>query len=284
MAPATPRPATSPTQIPATWMACLNPQSRYQVTNVLADQSYGTIKFDTGPVRNTVVTGAEIARETVSLDTYTGLTSEAIGADANATGGIGPVSILNPPNSLPFGTPTVTGNPTFIPVNSKSLFALETANYRDFVIFTAGLRFDNYEISASKTGTPTVTAVSNMWNYNLGLVVKPMPIASVYAAYGTSSEPVGAELDGTSANYGGLNPTASTTVNQIFQRRCRPKRRKSEPSGSCWTAICWRPARCFAPTSAMPANRFRPACQTPAQSRPGPPTMSRASTSARPAS
>src|SRR3984885_417761 len=30
---------------PATWMACLNPQSRYQVTNVLADQSYGTIKF-----------------------------------------------------------------------------------------------------------------------------------------------------------------------------------------------------------------------------------------------
>ena len=31
---------------------------------------------------------------------------------------------------------------------------------------------------------------------------------------GTSSEPIGAELDGTSANYGGLNP--NTTINQIF--------------------------------------------------------------------
>ena len=45
---------------PATWMVCLNPLSRYQVTDVLADQSFATIKFDTGPVRNTLVAGAEI--------------------------------------------------------------------------------------------------------------------------------------------------------------------------------------------------------------------------------
>jgi catecholate siderophore receptor len=216
---------------PATWMACLNAQSRHQVTDVLADQSYATIKFDTGPVRNTVVTGAEIDRETVSLDTYTGLTSEAVGVNANTTGGIGPVSILNPPNFLPFGTPTLTGNPTFIPVNTKSLFALETANYRDFVIFTAGLRFDNYQISASKATTPTVSSTSNMWNYNLGLVVKPVPIASVYAAYGTSSEPIGAELDGTSANYGGLNP--NTTINQIFA----PVQAKAAEVGTKWELL-----------------------------------------------
>ena len=53
-----------------------------------------------------------------------------------------------------------------------------------------------------------------MWNYNLGAVVKPVPIGSLYWAYGTSSEPVGSELDGTSANYGGLNP--SSPINQIF--------------------------------------------------------------------
>ena len=49
---------------PATWMVCLNPQSRYQVTDVLADQTVATIKFDTGPVRNTVVTGVgNLARD-----------------------------------------------------------------------------------------------------------------------------------------------------------------------------------------------------------------------------
>jgi catecholate siderophore receptor len=216
---------------PANWMVCLNPQSRYQVTDVLADQSFATIKFDTGPVRNTIVTGAEISRETVSLDSYSGLNSEAIGAGAFASGTIGPVWVLSPPNFLSFGTPTVTGNPNVIPVDTKSLFALETANYRDFVILTAGLRFDNYEISASKNGFPTVSETSNMWNYNLGIVVKPIPIASVYAAYGTSSEPVGAELDGTSANYGGLNP--SSPINQIFS----PVEAKAAEVGTKWELL-----------------------------------------------
>ena len=145
--------------------------------------------------------------------------------------------MLNPPNFLPFGNATVTGNPSVIPVNTKSLFALETANYRDFVIFTAGLRFDNYNISASKNGFPTVSAVSNMLNYNLGLVVKPMPIASVYAAYGTSSNPVGAELDGTSANYGGLNPT-NASINQIFG----PVEAKAAEVGTKWELLRPPPA------------------------------------------
>jgi catecholate siderophore receptor len=216
---------------PATWMVCLNPVSRYQVTDVLADQSFATIKFDTGPVRNTVVTGTEISRETVSIDSYNGLGSEAVGAGAFASGSVGPVSVLNPPNFLSFGTPTLTGDPDIIPVNTKSLFGLETANFRDFLIFTAGLRFDNYQISASKAGYPTVSDTSNMWNYNLGLVIKPIPIASVYAAYGTSSEPVGAELDGTSANYGGLNPTSP--INQIFG----PVEAKAAEVGTKWELL-----------------------------------------------
>ena len=213
---------------PATWMVCLNPLSRYQVTDVLADQTFATFKFDTGPVRNTVVTGTEFSRETVSIDSYNGLNSEAVGTGAFANGSIGPVPVLNPPNFLTFGTPSLTGDPDVIPVDTKSIFALETANYRDFVILTAGLRFDQYNISASKAGYPTVSDASGMWNYNLGLVVKPWPIASVYAAYGTSSEPVGAELDGTSANYGGLNPTSPIT--QIFS----PVEAKAAEVGTKW--------------------------------------------------
>jgi catecholate siderophore receptor len=213
---------------PANWLVCLNPQSRYQVTDVLDDQSLATFKFDSGPVGHTVVTGTEFSREGVSIDTYNGLNSEAVGAGAFANGTVGPVSVLYPPNFLTFGTPTVTGNPNVIGVDTKSAFALETANYRDFLILTAGLRFDQYNISASKIGFPTVSAASSMWNYNLGLVVKPLPIASVYAAYGTSSEPVGAELDGTSANYGGLNP--SSPISQIFS----PVEARAAEVGTKW--------------------------------------------------
>jgi len=214
---------------PANWLVCLNPLSRYQVTDVLADQSAATIKFDTGPVRHTVVAGIEGSQEDVSIDTYNGLNSEAIGAGAFANGSVGPISVLSPPNYLAFGTtPTVTGNPNVIDVNSKGAYALETANWKDFIILNGGLRFDQYNVSASKIGYPTVSADSGMWNYNVGAVIKPVPIGSLYAAYGTGSEPIGAELDGTSANYGGLNPTSP--INQIFG----PTESKAEEVGTKW--------------------------------------------------
>ena len=214
---------------PANWLVCLNPLSRYQTTDVTADQSAATIKFDTGPVTNTVVSGVEFSRERVSIDTYNGLNSEAIGAGAFASGTVGPVSVLSPPNGLPFGTtPTLTGNPNVIPIYSKSAYALETANFHDLIILNGGVRFDDYNVSASKIGFPTVSAQSDMWNYNVGAVFKPVPIGSLYVAYGTGSEPVGAELDGTSANYGGLNPTSP--INQIFS----PIESKAEEVGTKW--------------------------------------------------
>jgi len=214
---------------PANWLVCLNPTTRYQTTSVTANQSAATIKFDTGPVTNTVVSGVEFSRERVTIDSYNGLNSEAIGAGAFASGTVGPVSALGPPNGLPFGTtPTLTGNPNVIPIYSKSAYALETANFHDLIILNGGVRFDDYNVSASKIGFPTVSAQSDMWNYNLGAVFKPVPIGSLYVAYGTGSEPVGAELDGTSANYGGLNP--SSPINQIFS----PIESKAEEVGTKW--------------------------------------------------
>ncbi len=214
---------------PANWLVCLNPTTRYQTTSVTANQSAATIKFDTGPVTNTVVSGVEFSRERVTIDSYNGLNSEAIGAGAFASGTVGPVSVLGPPNGLPFGTtPILTGNPNVIPIYSKSAYALETANFHDLIILNGGVRFDDYNVSASKIGFPTVSAQSDMWNYNLGAVFKPVPIGSLYVAYGTGSEPVGAELDGTSANYGGLNP--SSPINQIFS----PIGSKAEEVGTKW--------------------------------------------------
>jgi catecholate siderophore receptor len=194
---------------PANWTVCLNPLSRYQVTTVQADQTAATIKFDTGPVKNTVVTGVEVSHEKVSIDTYSGLSSEAIGPGAfNGSGSYGPVSVLDPPNDLPFGSsPHLAGTPTIIPVNTQSGYVLETANYRDWLLLNAGVRFDQYNIAAKKSGAE-ISAQSGMWNYNLGAVYKPIPITSLYWAYGTSSEPVGSELDGTSVNYGGFSPTS----------------------------------------------------------------------------
>jgi catecholate siderophore receptor len=62
------------------------------------------------------------------------------------------------------------------------------------------------------------------------MVLKPLPIGSVYAAYATSSNPVGAEFDGTSAQYGGLAPSLNGNPNQIFG----PEKNKAIEVGTKW--------------------------------------------------
>ncbi len=221
--------------VPTNWTVCLNPQTRYQVTNVVADQSAATLKFDTGPVQNTVVSGVEASREQVSIDTYAGLGSEAIGPGAFATGSIGPVPVLDPTNYITTANnPIATGNPDVVGVNTQSAYSLWTANYRDYVILNAGVRFDETGISAKKrysaasNTTAEISGGSGTWNYNLGALWKPIPIASLYWAYATASDPVGAELDGTSTNYGGLNPTSPLA--QVFS----PIDSRAQEVGSKW--------------------------------------------------
>jgi catecholate siderophore receptor len=217
-----------------------NPQSRYQPTNVLANQTEATYKFNTSGWRHTALAGVELSNETSSIDKYTGLSSEAAGGAFTGAGSLSGVSVYYPQYTfLPFpGTPTLTGLPTRIGIDTKSVYVLDTANYNDFIILNGGIRYDNYNINTS--GYATVNGIPNVFgtqaadygltNFNLGIVVKPLPIGSVYAAYATSSDPVGSEFDGTSANYGGLAPILNGNSNQIFG----PEENKAIEVGTKW--------------------------------------------------
>src|SRR4029077_6414396 len=76
----------------------------------------------------------------------------------------------------------------------------------------------------------TQSAEFGLPNFNLGLTLKPLPNGSVYAAYATSSNPVGAEFDGTSTAYGGLAPVLNGSSNQIFG----PEKNKAIEVGTKW--------------------------------------------------
>lgn len=194
---------------------------------MIDNQTEATYKFDTGNWHHTAVAGVEVAREISSINSYTGLSSEGNGSGAfNGTGSESGLSIYNPQDtfiSFP-GTPTLTGKPTQIAIDTTSGYLIDTANYRDLVILNGGIRYDDYNIKTSGFGT--VNGVAGSWgsqagdfgmpNFNLGLTLKPLPITSFYVAYATSSDPVGSEFDGTSANYGGLAPVLNGNPNQIF--------------------------------------------------------------------
>jgi catecholate siderophore receptor len=207
----------------------LNAQSRYQTADVLADQPQATFRFATGPIEHTAIVGGEFSNEQVDIDTYTGLTSElATGPVAFASSGAPIVSVFDPIHVLSGLTPPMrTGNPLRYKVDTRAGYLMDTANYNDRLIVNAGVRFDDYEISA-KNNTSARSAHSGIPSYNVGVTYKPLPIASVYAAYATSANPVGSELDATSSSYGGLAPTQSTT--QIFG----PQRSRAIEIGTKW--------------------------------------------------
>ncbi len=225
---------------PANWTLSANPQSRYQPTDVVANQTEATYKFGTGPWHHTALAGVELSNERSSIDKYAGLSSEALPGGFNGGGSISGVNIFNPQyTNLPFGAePALTGFPTRINISTKSVYLLDTANYNDFIILNGGIRYDDYGINTSGYGTVNGRANtfgaqsldSGLTNYNLGAVVKPLPNVSVYAAYATSSNPVGSEFDGTAAQYGGLAPVLNGNSNQIFG----PEKNRAAEIGTKW--------------------------------------------------
>jgi catecholate siderophore receptor len=213
-----------------------NPQSRYQVTDVIADQSEAAFKFDTGEWKHAAVAGMEVSSEHISIDKYTGLNSEALPGGFSGTGSLTNVGISNPQyTSLPFGTaPTLAGLPTMVGLDTESFYTLDTVNYNDFIILNGGVRFDNYNIDASGYSTQGVFGAQHqqwgMTNYNGGIVIKPLPIASVYAAYATSSNPIGSEFDGTSVQYGAIGASLNGNPSQILG----PERNRAVEVGTKW--------------------------------------------------
>ncbi len=208
-----------------------NPQSRRQQTDVVDNQSEATYKFDTAGWHHTAVAGVEISREISSIDTYLGQSSEGNGSGGssfNGNGSAAGASVFNPGYTFEmFAPPSLTGKPTQIAIDTASGYLIDSANYHDLVILNGGVRYDDYGIKTSGWANigPSAAPVSTwgnqaanfgMPNFNLGATVKPLPITSVYVAYATSSNPVGAEFDGTSANYGGLAPIVNGSSNQIF--------------------------------------------------------------------
>jgi catecholate siderophore receptor len=217
-----------------------NPQSRFQVTDVIANQTEATYKVNDGlGFNHTVLGGVEVDRETSSINSFTGLSSEVTTGPAAFTGNslIG-ASVFAPQYAnLPFGPTALGAHPTNIGIDTASGYLLDSANYHDLLIFNAGVRYDDYKINTAGWGTgalanqfSTQSAEFGIPDFNLGLTLKPLPNGSVYVAYATSANPVGAEFDGTSTAYGGINPVLNGGNTQIFG----PEKNKAAEIGTKW--------------------------------------------------
>ncbi|WP_456650384.1 TonB-dependent receptor [Bradyrhizobium sp. LM2.3] len=216
---------TSPN--PLLWTTTASAQSRLQNVDVWANQNEATFKLDTGGVKHTAVFGVEYANENISIDRYAGLASELAGSAFTSTGAVTGVNLYSPQyTNIPFGSPSLTGNPTRYGVNTSSVYVMDTANWQDTIIVNGGIRYDGYNMSSSTNSPNYLKMNADLVNYNVGLVYKPTSIGSVYAAYATSANPFGSELDATGTDYGGV--PANTVI------LLGPERNKAAELGTKW--------------------------------------------------
>jgi catecholate siderophore receptor len=213
---------------------------------VLSTTSQRSYSNSTRAIRHTAILGAEFSDERISIQGYNGLTSElTTGPVAFTSTGAPIVSGYSPPNEVYGGSPiTLAGNPLNYKVDTNAGYLMDTANYHGFLILNAGIRYDDYHITAANnSGSSAANDGIPTWNANL--VVKPVKIGSLYVAYPTAADPVGDELDATSSSYGGLAATQLAT--QIFG----PQKSRSYEVGTKWGLFpntCWRPPPRSRPT------------------------------------
>ena len=206
-----------------------NPKRRDAITSTWASQTNARLDFDTGPFAHTVAAGFEVSGETVLNRGRAFLECASLPCTGAATA---VVQSLYAPN--PFVARGVVdggvSSRTTSDVASRAFYALDTMRFGDKWELLGGLRHDRYDLDFKQlTVAPGALATrgneTGFWNGQLALTYKPVPNASVYAAFGTSSNPSGEQLDSTALDYGGLDPRTASL---------EPERNRTWESGATW--------------------------------------------------
>ncbi|MEW6304431.1 MAG: TonB-dependent siderophore receptor [Verrucomicrobiota bacterium] len=189
-------------------------QSRDMLDTVLANQLDLTSHFDTGPVGHSLVTGAEIARETS--------VNHARTATAAPT-----TDIFNPnPTDAPGGPLARTGARTASESDSAAVYAFDTLKFSEQWQLNGGLRWDHFHLdykSVAPSGAVTRLArTDQMLSWRAGLVYKPRENGSIYFGYGTSFNPSAEGL------------TLSTTATAANNINTAPEESRSFELGAKW--------------------------------------------------
>jgi catecholate siderophore receptor len=216
-----------------------SPKSRATATNTAANQTDFTGEFDTGSVHNSIATGIELDYERTTVDQYIitnpdGITSRdcsnpLLVEDYLCT----PLADPNPHDPW-LGTISRRRNPNVYDTRTSSAYAFDTMTLSEQWLLNFGARFDHYSTNADLIATSTLPATSvdndaNLWTYQVGLIYKPAPDASIYVSYGTSASPSGA-ANGEGA--AGDNANITTSIADL-----EPIKSKNIELGAKWDVM-----------------------------------------------
>ena len=166
----------------------------------LQDQGDATLRFNTGPLRHTMVAGFEAGQETSSPGrrTYSNLVN-------------GTTNLVYPNSDVPFLGRTTVSSDTETVVNGGAGYVLDTINLGDQWALSGGVRYDYLTTDYHTKLAPvsTLHRADSIPSYRAALVYKPVPAGTLYVSYGTSFNPSSESLT-LATSTAGLAPEKNT--------------------------------------------------------------------------
>lgn len=214
--------------------------ARVSVTDTTTNQTdlFGT--FQLLGFKNSYSTGLELTREVSKISGYTYSTSTLTNCSPTATGATAGngvsgncTSLSNPnPDDAYGGTIARNYKGTNTIGFTRSLYAFDTIELNPQWQVNLGARFDSFDTSA-KTDSLTAATTrsknnSNFWNWQAGVVYKPVENGSIYTSFATSATPPGGLInEGSEGN--GLIADGSTLTSEL-----EPETTKNYEVGTKW--------------------------------------------------
>jgi len=176
-------------------------RARWRSSQSLVNQTDLTGTFDTGFIRHTFTAGIELGKENIwnrAMGNLPGRSHDS----------------FQHPNSHGHTRPPIDYGPKLKAgeIETSAFFLFDTMQLNEQFSVNYGLRYDDYDVTAyTNTGRRGNSRSDSLFNYQLGVVYKPVHYGSIYLSYGTSSNPSGENLgqaggaDG-AAGAGGVNP------------------------------------------------------------------------------
>ncbi|WP_421682444.1 TonB-dependent siderophore receptor [Stutzerimonas urumqiensis] len=206
-----------------------SPKSRNAVNEGWVNQTDLRALFETGSIEHTLVTGIEASDNDVHNRGYSvaggGRTCTAVGPNC--------ADLYDPAYDTEWsGSITDARNYTDTDTQTLSAYVFDTLKFNEQWSLNLGLRYDDFDTTSSGYGSLAGRGSaagdferesnSHFWNYQVGLVFNPLPNGSLYAAWSTSSNPVG-ETSGE-----GLSDVAYNTLD------LEPERNRNYEIGTKW--------------------------------------------------
>jgi len=124
-------------------------------------------------------------------------------------------------------------------IETKSVYLFDTLTLNKYFMLNVGLRYEDYEVThynyniTKSNPDPVYKRNDKLFNYQLGLVWKPLNNGSVYLNYSTSSNPAGENI----SQGGGADGVSGATGLTNGRDQLKPEKTRSIELGTKWDVL-----------------------------------------------